>query len=148
MTIPAALRSDAPATTTLDVRPILAEGGEPFSLIMRTARTLPAGGTLEIVAPFAPAPLYDVLGGQGWAHRVVAVDDDGSVTVRFADSGITSARTPAELVAEYPAVQAVLDEHGIDQCCGGNKPLATIAAAHGLDLPRLLAALQERAVTG
>ncbi len=148
MTIPDAFRTDAPATAVLDVRPILADGGEPFSLIMRTARALPAGGTLEVTTPFVPEPLFDVLGEQGWAHRIVAIDDDGSVTVRFAHSGITADRTPIELVEAYPALQAVLDAHGIDQCCGGAKPLSTIAAAHGLDLPRLLAELQERAVAG
>ena len=135
-------------STTLDVRPLLAAGDEPFARIMSTVRGLPPGATLALTAPFEPAPLYDVLGPQGWAHRVVQVDGDGSVTVHFTHTGITADATPAELVARDPRLQPVLDAFGIDQCCGGAKPLATIAAAHGLALPALLDALQQAAIGG
>lgn len=40
----------------LDVRPILREGGEPFSLIMETAGRVPAGHVLRLRATFKPAP--------------------------------------------------------------------------------------------
>lgn len=142
------LHDDAPATATLDVRPLLAAGEEPFSLIMSTAGALATGATLDLIAPFEPVPLYAKLGPRGWAHHVRAVDVDGSTTVRFTATGVTAERTPVELLATYPAVQAVLDAHGIDQCCGGGKPLATIAAAHGLDLAALLDALQQAALRG
>lgn len=142
------LHDDRPATRTLDVRPILAAGEEPFALIMTTADALPAGATLDLVAPFEPVPLYAKLGARGWAHHVRTVDVDGSTTVRFTATGVTAARTPQELLGAWPAVQAVLDAYGIDQCCGGSKPLATIAAAHGLDLPALLEALQQAALRG
>lgn len=135
-------------TATLDVRPILAAGDEPFGLIMRTVRDLPDGATFALTAPFEPAPLYDVLAPQGWAHRVVAVDVDGSVTVHFTATGITADSTPAELVARHPQLQPVLDAFGIDQCCGGAKSLATIATAHGLALPALLDALHDAAIAG
>jgi len=58
---------DGPVTS-LDVRPLLADGNEPFELIMAAVESLPLGGVLELVAPFEPVPLYRVLGGLGFAH--------------------------------------------------------------------------------
>jgi uncharacterized protein (DUF2249 family) len=63
----------AQATKTLDVRPILADGGEPFVLIMETAAPLQAGETLLLTAPFEPVPLYQALAERGFAHQTEAV---------------------------------------------------------------------------
>ncbi len=63
----------AQATKTLDVRPILADGGEPFVLIMETALPLHTGETLLVIAPFEPAPLYAALGERGFVHETHAV---------------------------------------------------------------------------
>ena len=53
----------AQAHTVLDVRPErLEQGGEPFVSMMEAASTITPGGTLVIIAPFEPVPLYDVLG--------------------------------------------------------------------------------------
>ena len=49
----------------LDVRPILAEGGESFVMIMETAMPLKTGETLLLIAPFEPVPLYQALGEPG-----------------------------------------------------------------------------------
>lgn len=76
----------ATATTVLDVRPELAAGGEPFVQIMEAAAEIPAGGSLVLVAPFEPVPLYGALGGRGFAHATQRIADDEWV-VRF---------TPAE----------------------------------------------------
>ncbi|HEU5229776.1 MAG TPA: DUF2249 domain-containing protein [Ktedonobacteraceae bacterium] len=59
----------AQATKTLDVRPTLAEGGEPFVMIMETAVPLKTGETLLLIAPFEPVPLYQVLGEHGFTHE-------------------------------------------------------------------------------
>lgn len=53
----------------LDVRPVLAAGGEPFDAIMSAAATLPQDGVLQVIAPFEPVPLYGVLGAQGFDFR-------------------------------------------------------------------------------
>ena len=60
----------------VDVRPILAEGGEPFALIMAAAKRVPEGGVLLLDAPFDPAPLKSVLGNQGFESysRMLAGD--------------------------------------------------------------------------
>jgi uncharacterized protein (DUF2249 family) len=71
------------AEKTLDVRPDLESGGEPFVRIMEAAATIPAGKTLVIVAPFEPVPLYEALKIRGFTHETVKVADDEWV-VRFA----------------------------------------------------------------
>lgn len=48
-------------TTTLDVRPDLERGDEPFARIMETAATIAPGCQLILIAPFEPVPLYAVL---------------------------------------------------------------------------------------
>lgn len=64
------------ASTLLDVRPELEQGGEPFVRIMEAALAIKPGGTLVIVAPFEPVPLYAVLGAQGFAHETEKVATD------------------------------------------------------------------------
>lgn len=63
----------AQATKILDVRPVLAEGGEPFVMIMETAEQLKKGETLLLLAPFEPVPLYQALGERGFTHETYMV---------------------------------------------------------------------------
>lgn len=58
----------------LDVRPILAKGGDPFRLIMRTVGELGQDESLHLIVAFDPVPLYAVLGNQGFAHRTEPKD--------------------------------------------------------------------------
>jgi uncharacterized protein (DUF2249 family) len=66
----------AKASMLLDVRPELEKGGEPFVLIMEAASSIKPGGTLVIVAPFEPVPLYAVLEAQGFAYEKEKVAAD------------------------------------------------------------------------
>ena len=66
----------AQASTLLDVRPELEQGGEPFVRIMEAASAVKSGGTLVIIAPFEPVPLYDVLGARGFSHATEKVAAD------------------------------------------------------------------------
>lgn len=66
----------AQANTVLDVRPELEQGGEPFVGIMEAASAIKPGGTLVIIAPFEPVPLYDVLGARGFTHETEKVAAD------------------------------------------------------------------------
>lgn len=50
----------------LDVRPILREGGEPFSAIMEAVAALDPGQSLRLLASFKPIPLFQVLGARGF----------------------------------------------------------------------------------
>ena len=63
----------AQATEKLDVRPILADGGEPFVLIMNTAASLQSGDSLLLTAPFEPVPLYEALAARGFTHQTQEV---------------------------------------------------------------------------
>jgi len=65
--LPAEVR--AKSEQVLDVRPILAKGGDPFRLILRTVGELAPGQALHLVVGFEPAPLYAVLRSQGFAHH-------------------------------------------------------------------------------
>lgn len=58
------------ARETLDVRPVLAAGQEPFAQIMSALRRLAPGQGLLLLAPFEPAPLIRLLSGQGWLSHV------------------------------------------------------------------------------
>lgn len=55
-------------TITLDVRDDLRQGREPFSKIMNAVGRLGVNEQLLLVAPFEPAPLFSVLGRQGFHH--------------------------------------------------------------------------------
>jgi hypothetical protein len=70
------------AAEILDVRPVLAEGGEPFVQIMETAERVPTGQALVLIAPFEPTPLYYALGGRGFSYAAERVSDDEWI-VRF-----------------------------------------------------------------
>ena len=59
------------APLTLDVRPELRAGGEPFPRIMQAATSLAPGQGLRLLATFEPIPLYAVLGRKGLAHRAI-----------------------------------------------------------------------------
>src|SRR3546814_14216064 len=57
----------------LDVRPILEAGGEPFGEIMGAIAALGPEQGLRLLAPFKPAPLFDVLAGRGFQHQAPAL---------------------------------------------------------------------------
>lgn len=54
---------------TLDVRPILAAGGEPFPEIMNAAAALGSGQGLRLLATFKPVPLFSIMEKRGYAHH-------------------------------------------------------------------------------
>lgn len=132
------------AVTTLDVRPMLAAGEEPFDAILEAARGIAPGDVLEIVAPFEPAPLYAVLGAQGFAHRTEP-RPGGAFAVRFTQTGVTPGATVEAVAARNLAAAAVFARHGIDLCCGGSKRLEFAAQAHGVNLGDLLDELRRAA---
>ena len=53
---------------TVDARPIIASGGEPFDAIMSAAANLADGEDLVVLAPFEPVPLEGVLSSQGFTY--------------------------------------------------------------------------------
>lgn len=54
---------------TVDARPIIAPGGEPFETIMAAACGLRGDEELVVLAPFEPVPLEGVLSSQGFTYE-------------------------------------------------------------------------------
>ncbi len=68
---------------TLDARPIIAAGEEPFDQIMATVAELKDNEEFVILAPFEPVPLEGVLSSQGFSYDAVAIGNgDWQVTFR------------------------------------------------------------------
>ena len=65
-----------------DVRPLLAQGIEPFGAIRERIDRLEEGEGLLVIAPFLPSPLIERLGGEGFQAKVER-QADGGWSVRF-----------------------------------------------------------------
>ena len=55
---------------------------------------------------------------------------------------IDPALTVNEILRRFPEAVTVMNAFGIDSCCGGGIPLATVAERHQLDLTAIIAALE------
>ena len=55
---------------------------------------------------------------------------------------IDATRTVNDIIAAHPTTVAVFDAWGVDSCCGGHLPLATVAEKHRFDLEKLLTELR------
>ena len=55
---------------------------------------------------------------------------------------ITGRRTLADLVIEMPGRASVLERHGLDYCCGGQRTLAGACAEAQLDVDHVVADLE------
>jgi uncharacterized protein (DUF2249 family) len=60
----------------LDVRPVIASGEDPLSLILQKIRTLQSGQVLKIVNTFEPTPLMLLLKKQGFDSYAAHVGDN------------------------------------------------------------------------
>ena len=69
-------------TVSLDVREDLGAGSLPCARILEVAESLREGDTLRIIAPFEPAPLYELLSAKGFGHETKTLGD-GDWEVRF-----------------------------------------------------------------
>ena len=66
----------------LDVRPLLANGTEPFATIRSRVAALKAGQGLTVIAPFLPSPLIEKLNSEGF-HSTAQHQPDGTWAVNF-----------------------------------------------------------------
>ena len=55
---------------TLDVRPLIAKGVEPFTTIRTRIDQLGPGEGLSVIAPFLPSPLIEKLAAERFCVRV------------------------------------------------------------------------------
>ena len=119
----------APAPITLDVRPELRSGGEPFARIMQAVGDLAPGQGLRLLATFEPIPLYALLGRKGLAHRAIHHGEaDWEILFTPEDAiappaphppaphpepGIRAAGEGADLRPTWPAPADTLDNRGL-----------------------------------
>jgi uncharacterized protein (DUF2249 family) len=89
----------------LDVRPILREGGEPFSVIMAAVAALAPGQPLRLLATFKPLPLFQALGARGFDAAAREIGG-GDWEVIFTPAG---APTPQEPIGKPVAGSAGQD---------------------------------------
>ncbi|MDA8300999.1 MAG: DUF2249 domain-containing protein [Actinomycetota bacterium] len=70
---------------TVDARPIIAAGDEPFDTIMSAVSELAGDEELVVLAPFEPVPLEGVLSSQGFYYQAEDLGGgDWKVTFRRA----------------------------------------------------------------
>jgi uncharacterized protein (DUF2249 family) len=68
---------------TVDARPIIAKGEEPFDAIMAAIAGLEDHEEFVILAPFEPIPLEGLLSSQGFSYDAIALGNgDWQVTFR------------------------------------------------------------------
>ncbi|MEO7129521.1 MAG: DUF2249 domain-containing protein [Rhodoferax sp.] len=104
---------------TLDVRPILRNGGEPFPEIMKAVAKLEGGESLRLLATFKPVPLFSVMQKKGYTHCEKELGG-GDWEVVFKPEG-TGAPEPTAAAAKsgqddtsaWPAPSHSLDNRGM-----------------------------------
>lgn len=68
--------TNAKIAERLDVRPLIARGEEPFSMISGAAKRIPVGKVLSLRSPFDPVPLRDALAKQGFEAHTTGTGTD------------------------------------------------------------------------
>jgi len=106
---------NTPPPLTLDVRPELRAGGEPFPRIMQALARLAPGQTLRLLATFEPIPLYHVLGRKGFAHQAIrhGPEDWEILFTPAAEAAIPRPRQEAGEAADWPEPAQSLDNRGL-----------------------------------
>lgn len=113
-TLPAPLAAaGVRGATTLDVRPVLKAGGDPFGLIMKTVQGLAASEALRLLVNFEPAPLYAALASLG---RAAHTERQGDLYVVWFYSANGAAAQAREVKDEVAPLQAPveLDVRGLE----------------------------------
>ena len=113
---------------TLDVRPILRNGGEPFHAIMEAVQALAPGEGLRLLATFQPTPLFKVMASRGFSYEVREMDG-GDWEVFFTPSA--------------PAASTVSLSMGAEEAAGWPEPLWRLDLA-GFEAPDAMARLFSR----
>ncbi len=96
----------APVAASLDARPLLERGEEPFGAISKAVRDVPVGSVFQLEAGFEPVPLYDALGRQGFDHWTEKLADDHwrVVFLRVREAGADKASEPAPMDGDWESM--------------------------------------------
>ncbi len=123
-------------TVKLDVREDIRNGREPFGKIMQAVASLGEGDDLLLVAPFEPAPLFNVLAAQGFRHESTPLES-GDYEVRFTRGPATEEPAPPGSPSLSPADPG--------RACSGTPVLEM--DARGLEPPQPLVKILEAVET-
>jgi hypothetical protein len=63
------MKTESSKSRTLDVRPIIAEGGSPLEKILAATRGLGPQDNLLLITPFLPSPMIEKLQSEGFQAR-------------------------------------------------------------------------------
>ncbi len=86
---------------TLDVRPIIEEGKDPFLDIMAKVKTLKNDEVFLLINSFEPVPLYSVLGKKGFEYKMLKKGNAFYIYFLMKDTGANvKAETTSENVSE------------------------------------------------
>lgn len=129
----------------LDVRPILREGGEPFSVIMEAVAALAPGQSLRLLATFKPIPLFQVLGARGFepSAREIGGGDWEVIFTPVGGADMPGAQPAAETTGaeDWPEPAIEVDHRGLEP----PEPMVrTLAAVERLVPGEALAAILPR----
>lgn len=127
----------------LDVRPILAAGGEPFGRIMQTVGSLGAGEGLRLLAPFRPVPLFGALGSKGFTHQDREIGG-GDWEVLFTPTNRPAAATRDGSPDPWPSPLMHLDNRGL---MPPEPMVKVLAAAEAMQPGEVMEALLDREPT-
>ena len=110
----------------LDVRPILRDGGEPFSVIMAALAKLEPAQGIRLYATFKPIPLFAVMAEKGFSHAETELEG-GEWEVLFTPAGTQAPPTSssAQPTDAWPDPVVRLDSRDLDP----PEPMVRILAA-------------------
>jgi len=98
--------TDIANIVTLDVRPAIASGSDPFKEIMGAIKKMDDAETLEIINVFEPTPLIGILRGKGYKTWTDKIGEEEYRTYFTKDSSSTH----QEIVADMPIAEGSFDE--------------------------------------
>lgn len=124
----------------LDVRPILAAGGEPFGKIMETVGRLGPGQGLRLLAPFRPVPLFQALGSKGFTHadREIGGGDWEVLFRRAGQEKFADETASASVETQWPVPLMHLDNRNLEP---PDPMVRILAATEAMQAGEVLSAL-------
>ncbi len=135
-------------TATLDVRTI--QPRERHPLIFQRLDALLPGQSIQLVNDHDPVPLYYQIQAtrpQQFAWSYVEQGPEvwrATITRTATTPQVRPDQTVGSISERFPAALPVLQQFGLDLCCGASLTLEQAAQQHQLDLSQLLAALNQQ----
>ena len=108
-------------------------GRSPCSMITNAAGQLNEGDTLQLIAPFEPTPLYEVLGRQGFTHE--------SKDLGGGDWGVSFTRDAKAAVHQFPKESGAEGQIGCG--CGRSTKRVVDLDVRGLEPPQPMVRILE-----